>query len=51
MDASSRIQHMEIAHGRVLLQVRGVDVGGGGLEVYTVSFPWILNLVDCLVKG
>ena len=51
MAASSRIQHMEIAHGIVLLQVRGVDVGGGGLEVYKVSFHWILKLVDCPVEG
>ena len=42
---------MERAHGRVFPQVRGVDVGGGGLEVYKVSFPWILKLVDCPVEG
>ena len=42
---------MERAHGRVLPQVRGVDVGGGGLEGYKVSLSWILNLVDCLVEG
>ena len=31
--------------------MRGVDVGGGGLEVYKVSFPWILKSVDCQVEG
>ena len=42
---------MERAHGRLLQQARVVDVGGGGLEVYKVSFPWILNLVDSPVEG
>ena len=42
---------MERAHDKVLPQVRGVDVGRGGLEVYKVSFPRILNLVDCSVDG
>ena len=42
---------MEIAHGRVLPQVRSVDVGRGGLEVYKVSFPRTLNLADCPVEG
>ena len=42
---------MEISHVILLTQVRGVGVGGGGLEVYNVSFPWILKLVDCLVEG
>ena len=31
--------------------MRGVDVEGGGLEVYKVSFPWILKSVDCPVEG
>ena len=31
--------------------MRGLDVGGGGLEVYKVSFPRILKLVDCPVDG
>ena len=44
--AASSLQHnMEIAHGIVLPQVRGVDVRGGGLGLYKVSFPWILKLV------
>ena len=51
MDASSLRHHMDRTHGRVLLQVRGVDVGGGGLEVNKVSFPRILKLVDCPVEG
>ena len=51
MAASSLRHHIERAHGRVLPQVRGVDVRGGGLEVYKVSFPWILKSVDCLVEG
>ena len=42
---------MERKHGRVFPQVRGVDVGGGELEVYKVSFPRILKLVDCPVEG
>ena len=46
MAASSLRQHMERTHGIVFLQVRGGDVGGEGLEVYKVSFPWILNIVD-----
>ena len=42
---------MERSHGRLLLLVRYVDVGGGGMEVYKVLFPWILKLVDVLVQG
>ena len=41
---------MEIVHGRVFKEVRGVDVGGGGMEVYKVSSPWILKLLECLVE-
>ena len=51
MAASSLQNHTERAHGKVLLQVRGMYVGRGGLEVYKVSFPCILKLVDCLVEG
>ena len=51
MAASSLRHQLERAHGRVLPQVRGVDVGGGGLEVYKVSFTRILKSVDCLVEG
>ena len=47
MVASPLRHHMGIEHGRVLPQVRGVDVGGGGLEVYKVSFPQILKSLDC----
>ena len=35
----------------VLTRNRGVDVGGGGLETYVVSFLRILKLVECLVEG
>ena len=42
---------MEITHGIVLPQVRGVDAGEGGLEVYKVSIPRIPKLVDCPVEG
>ena len=51
ISASSLQHHMYRAHGRLLPQVRGVDVGRGGLEVYKISFPCILNLVDCPVEG
>ena len=46
MDASSMRHHMERSHGKVLQQVRGVDVGGGGQEFYKDFFPRILNLVE-----
>ena len=41
---------MEREHVRVLPQVRGMDVGGGGLEVYKLSFHRILKLVDLLIE-
>ena len=50
ISASSLRYHMEITHVRVLLQVRGVDFGGGVLEVYKVSFTWLLKLVDFPVE-
>ena len=43
MFASSLRHHTERAHGRVLPHVRGVDIGGGGLEVYKVLFPRIIK--------
>ena len=46
MAASYLQHHMERAHGRVLPQVRGVDIRGGGMEVYKESFAQILKLVD-----
>ena len=42
---------MERSHGIVMLQVRGVDVGGGGTDIYKVSLPRILKSVECLVEG
>ena len=51
MSASYLRHHMERAHGRVLPQVRSVDVGGGGLEIYKVSFTWILKSADSPVEG
>ena len=41
---------MERAHVRVLTQVKGVDIGGGGLEIYKVSFTRMLKLVHCPVE-
>ena len=38
-------------YGRIFPEVRGVDIGGGGLEVYKVSFSMILKSVDCPVEG
>ena len=51
MAASSLQYHTERAHGGLLKQVRGMDVGRGGLGVYKVSFPWILKLVEFPVEG
>ena len=51
MAASSLRHNMEKAQGIVLPQVRGVYVGGGGLEIYKMSFYWILKSVDCTVEG
>ena len=42
---------MEISHGIVLTRTRGVDIGGGGLETYVVSFPQILKSEECLAEG
>ena len=49
MSATSPWNHMERAHGIVLPQLRGVIIGGGVMEVYTVSLPWILKSIDCLL--
>ena len=32
-------------------QVRGVDIGGGGPDIYKVSLPRILKSVECPVEG
>ena len=42
---------MESSHGIVLPHVRGVEVGGGGPEIYMVLFLRILKLVECPVEG
>ena len=51
MAPSSLQHHTERSHGILLPQVRGVDVGGGGPEIYKVLFPRILKLVECPVEG
>ena len=51
MTTSSLYHYMKRTHRRVLPHVRGMDVGGGGLDVYKVSLPRILKLVDCPVEG
>ena len=51
MADSSLQNHMDRAHGKVLTKARGMDVSGGGLEVYKMSFTWILKSVDFLVEG
>ena len=50
MHASSLQHHTERANGIVLPQMRGVEVGGGILDVYKVSFSQILKLGDCPVE-
>ena len=42
---------MERSHGRLLLQVMGVDVRGVVLEIYKVSLLRILKSVECLVRA
>ena len=51
MAASSLQYHAERSHGRVLPQVRGVDVGGAGTDIYKASFPLIIKWVECPVEG
>ena len=43
MTESSIRHYVERSHGISLPYNRGVDVGGGGLETYKVSFPRILK--------
>ena len=47
MAASSLRHNKERSIVRVSPKVRGVEVRGGRMEVYKVSFTWILKLVDC----
>ena len=51
MAASSLQHHIARQHGRVFPQVRGVDFGVGVQELYKLSVPQILKLVDCPVEG
>ena len=51
MTASSLWNHVEITHGKVMTQNRGVDVGRGGSNTYVVSFPHVLISVACPVEG
>ena len=51
MSTSYLRHHMDRIYGRVLPQVRGVDVGGGGLDVYKVSFLRILKSLECPAKS
>ena len=51
MEASSLRHHMDMSHDIVLSHIRGVDVGEGGPEIYKVSSPRILKLVECPVEG
>ena len=54
MATSSLRHYVEINHGKVMTQNRGVDIkggrGGGGVETYVVSLPCVLIVVACLVK-
>ena len=51
MEASSTCHHMERTHRTVLPQTRDVDIVGGGLATYRVSFMRLLKFVVCLVDG
>ena len=46
MAAYSLKHHMKRSHGRVLPQVRGLEVGGGVLEIYKLSLSWILKSME-----
>ena len=51
MASSSLHHHMDIMHSIVLPQNRGLDVRGGGVEKYMVSFPRVMKSVGYLVDG
>ena len=51
MVASSIRNHVEVTYGKFMTQTREVEVVGGGLEMYVVSFPLVLTSVVCLVEG
>ena len=42
---------MERYHGIIMTHTRGVSVGGGGTDMYMVSFPCVLKVVACPVDG
>ena len=42
---------MERSHGVIPPQTWGVNAGGGESTTYVVSFPGILNLVECPFPG
>ena len=46
MASSYLHHHMERSYGRLMPQVRGVDLGWGGVEVYKGLFLNILNMVE-----
>ena len=43
--------HMYGTNRIVLNNTRGVDIGGGGLDIYVVYFPWVMKLVTGPVYG
>ena len=49
MSEFSLLHHMERAHRIVMPYIRGVEIGGGGPEIYVVSFPRVLKSVECPV--
>ena len=51
MNAALFQHHMERTHGIVLIQTRGVDVGGGVLDTYMVYFTRVMKSVAYPVDG
>ena len=42
MSASSLRTHMERTHGNIMTHTCGVDIVGGVVETYVVSFPYVM---------
>ena len=42
--------HGEI-YGIIMTQTQGVEIGGGGMETYVVSFPQVFKSVTCVLEG